>query len=78
MNLEASTEAETREEGMLLNCLLYMACTATFLIHPRPTCLSMASSAVGWATMYQVFIKRLFHRHAQRPTQWRQFLDVPI
>ena len=52
---------------MLLNCSLSAACIVTFLIQPRPTCLSMASSAAGCALLDQLLIKKLFHRHAQRP-----------
>ena len=49
---------------MLLIGLLYMACSACFLIYPSNTCQGMAPPTMGWAFPYQPLSKKVSHRLA--------------
>lgn len=42
--------------------LLFMACSAPFLISPRPTCPALVSPTVGWAFLHQSLIKKVLQR----------------
>lgn len=61
-NLEAETEAETREESYLLGCFLWFS--RCFFIQPMATCPVMVLSTVNWAQSYQSLMKKMTHRLA--------------
>jgi hypothetical protein len=56
------------------DCLVPLACSDTFLILPRPTCLWMALPTVACARLYELAIRKMYHRHGYKPVQWRQFV----
>lgn len=51
-----------------------LACSACFLIYPRPTLPRVVPRTVSWAFSYQSSIKQRFHWQAHRPIWWRPFL----
>lgn len=55
-SLEGRTGAETMEERCLLTFPGY---STTFLIQPRPTCLTMLVPIVGWDLLYQLKMNKI-------------------
>jgi hypothetical protein len=50
-----------RGAGMAAYWLAPMACSASFYIQPRPTCLGTVPPTVGWALPCQSLIKEMLH-----------------
>lgn len=55
--------------------VLLLACSATFLRQPRPTCSEVALAIVSWALPHQLAIKKNIPQHVHRPVWWRQFCN---
>jgi hypothetical protein len=53
-----------------LTGLLFMACSACFLIAPRTTSLGMVATTISWDLPHQSSIKKML-----APIQWRHFLS---
>jgi hypothetical protein len=56
--------------GVLLTGLLYMACSACFLIEPKTTSPVMTPPTMGWALPHPSLIEKMLYRWIS----WRHFL----
>lgn len=69
----AGTEVEASEEHPSIG-LLFMACSVSFLKHPRTSHPGLTSPAESWALPRPSLIKKASHWFAYRPILWRNFL----
>lgn len=56
----------SNQQRIALTSLLVLACSASFLTKPMPSCLGMVSSIVGCILLQQLAIKTNPHRYAHR------------